>query len=198
MLVISCHSDTNFRQHTLDRLPDGRVHGHLDNFAGVYCVMNAFFSGRIKRQGVRIELTYGEEIDFAGAKEVLATLSARDTVMVVDVTGTPTTRDFCIEKCPPGAIERLLHTALAGMSYELFHDCPDPVTTEDEVDVYVKRCPQTFFLGIPVQDGDYNAGRVVCRAESLAAVTEAICRICEAVHNMGGRKSVARAGAGQM
>jgi hypothetical protein len=35
------------------------------------------------------------------------------------------------------------------------------------------------FLGVPCFGGDYNAGKVSCREQSLAAVAEAICRIAE-------------------
>ncbi len=67
---------------------NGHFTGHLDNFAGVYAVMNAFFSGRLHSDLIRIELTYGEETDMDGARMVLDSLSDDDTVIVVDVTGT--------------------------------------------------------------------------------------------------------------
>jgi len=44
--------------------------GHLDNFLGVKAVMDLFFSGVIDNHYTRIELTYGEEEDFSGAKEI--------------------------------------------------------------------------------------------------------------------------------
>ncbi len=179
MLVISCHADTGFRNHYLRRLGDGTVHGVLDNVAGVYCVMNAYFSGRIKRNGVRIELTYGEEIDYAGAYEVLDTLNPEDTVIVVDVTGVPTQKDFTIEKCQDPGLRAFLETALAGMSFDLFEDSPDPVSTSDETDVYIQKCRRACFLGVPCFGGDYNERSVSCREQSLTAVAEAICRMVE-------------------
>jgi hypothetical protein len=99
MFVISCHADTRFREHQLHRLPDGSLTGHLDNFAGVHAVMLAYFSGHLPQTGVRIELTYGEETGFDGAYEARQKLRSWDGVVVVDVSGTPTSRDFVIEKC---------------------------------------------------------------------------------------------------
>jgi len=57
--LISCHADTGFATHRLKRIDGGMIHGHLDNFAGVYAVMNAYFSGRMNLPRIRIELTYG-------------------------------------------------------------------------------------------------------------------------------------------
>ncbi len=179
MLVISCHADTGFDRHFLRRLGDGTVHGVLDNFAGVYCVMRAYFSGRLKGGNLRVELTYGEEIDFAGAYDVLETLTPEDSVLVVDVTGVPTSKDFTIEKCRDAGLEAFLRETLAGLSFELYHDTPDPIASEDEVDVYSQKCPRTCFLGVPCFGGDYNEESVSCREASLEAVTEALCRITE-------------------
>ena len=97
MLIFSCHSDTGFSSHALSRRRDGEVYGHLDNFVGVYALMRAYFSGRLNQDYLRIELTYGEEEDFAGAYEVLDTISHDDLVIVVDVTGIETEKDFTIE-----------------------------------------------------------------------------------------------------
>jgi hypothetical protein len=177
MLVISCHADTGFREHRLERLAGGVLHGHLDNFAGVHAVMLAYFSGRLPAQGVRIELTYGEETDFAGAYEVLHTLRADDVVLVVDVTGTPTDKGVVVEKCADPRLRELVERALAGMPYDLYADCPDPVESVDETDVYREACRQTCFVGVPVSGGDYNAGPVSCKEGSIQAVAEALCRI---------------------
>ncbi len=186
MLVISTHSDTGFKSHRLAKLPGGIVEGHLDNFAGVHATMLAYFSGRMSQDYVRIELTYGEEIGCIGAQEVYDTLDPSDLVVVVDVTGTPTEKDFCIEKCAHPILRRFLKECLAGMSYDLYENCPDPVSTCDEVDIYVEKCPATFFLGVPVQGGDYNAGIVRCREKSLHAIADALCRIAESYHQFSG------------
>jgi hypothetical protein len=180
MLVISCHADTGFSAHALSRGEDGTLHGVLDNFAGVHAVMRAYFSGRMTRDNLRIELTYGEEVDFAGAYEVLETLYPHDVVIVVDVTGIPTRKDFTVEKCRDAALRAFLERALAGMAFDLYEDCPDPVADEDEVDVYVEKCPHTCFLG-----GDYNLEKVSCRESSLDAVAEALCRIAESLPARG-------------
>ena len=50
-------------------------YGHMDNFGGVYAVMKAYFSGKLPQKGVRIEVTYGEETDMEGAKEVARTIN---------------------------------------------------------------------------------------------------------------------------
>src|SRR5437764_14321019 len=112
MLVISCHADTGFHEHRLERLADKVVCGHLDNFAGVHAVMLAYFSGGLPIEGVRIELTHGEEVDFAGAYEVRAALRGWDVVIVVDVTGTPTDKDIVIEKCAHPKLKELIEKAL--------------------------------------------------------------------------------------
>jgi hypothetical protein len=176
MFVISCHADTRFREHSLRRLPEG-VSGHLDNFAGVHAVMLAYFSGGLPARGVRVELTHGEETDFAGAYEVLRTLRGWDVVVVVDVSATPTDKDVVIEKCSHPRMRQLVERALAGTSFDLYADCPDPVCGIDETDVYRDACPMTCFLGVPVVGGDYNAGVVSCREQSLRAAAEALCRI---------------------
>src|ERR1700684_2444695 len=74
MLVISCHADTGFQSHRLRRLPGGAVEGHLDNFAGCHAVMQAYFSGRMDFDRIRIELTWGEEVGLLGAKELVGAL----------------------------------------------------------------------------------------------------------------------------
>jgi hypothetical protein len=176
MLVISCHADTNFREVTLKKLPGGWVEGHLDNFSGVHAVMKAYFSGKISRPGVRIELTCGEEQGLLGAKEVVKTLDPKDIVLVVDVTATPTKKDFVIEKCRDPRLRKMLKAAFRGLSYDLYPDCPDPVSTCDETDVYSRRCPLSCFICVPVTGGDYNAGVVKCRRRSLGAIAEALCR----------------------
>jgi len=179
MLVFSCHADTGFPAHKLKRLGEGIVDGHLDNFVGVHAVMNAYFSGRMHQDYFRIELTYGEEDDFEGALEVRETLSRSDAVIVVDVTGTPTDKDFVIEKCRDSAMRKFLSSALHGMSFDLYEDCPDPIADEDEVDVYSEKLGHVCMLAVPCFGGDYNEGPVKCRQASVDGVTEAICRITE-------------------
>ncbi len=180
--VISCHADTGFRSHRCRREKGGKVYyGHMDNFAGVRAVMDAFFSGSLDREGVRIELTYGEETDFGGAKAVRRTLSKEDTVVVVDVTGAKTRADITIEKCADPETGRFVRKALAGMpKVEIFTGCPDPVSDSDETDVYRGRARRVFFLGIPCSGGDYNAGRVRCRKKSLTMAARALTRLARA------------------
>jgi hypothetical protein len=177
-LVISCHADTGFRAHRLARVPGGYT-GHLDNFAGVHAVMCAYFSGRMDMESLRIELTYGEEEDMEGAREVMRTLSPRDVVVVVDVTGVPTDRDITIEKCRSPRMRDFVRAALEGMSYALYEDCPDPIADEDECDVYFEELENVFFLGIPCTGGDYNEGVVSCRESGIRAAAEAVVRFAE-------------------
>jgi hypothetical protein len=181
--VISCHADTGFQTHRLRRT-DGVFCGHLDNFIGVYAVMNAYFSGRLDLPNVRVELTYGEETDMEGAYEVLDTLSPNDTVVVVDVTGANTRRDFTIEKCASPAMQGFVNRALKGMSYDLYEGCPDPVANEDESDVYTQKLRNVFFLGIPCYGGDYNEAEVSCKESGAAAVTEALIRLAATFRDM--------------
>jgi hypothetical protein len=176
-LVISCHADTGFRLHRLQRIAGG-YHGHLDNFIGVHAVMQAYFSGRLGN--TRIELTCGEETDMAGARAVRRTLGTRDIVAVVDVTGYPTRSDLTIEKCKSPAMRSFVRAALRGMKYELFEDCPDPIANEDESDVYRRRTANVFFVGIPCTGGDYNVGMVSARTRSVTAAAEALVRFSRA------------------
>jgi hypothetical protein len=180
MLVISCHADTGFAAHRLERRAGGTLHGHLDNFAGVHAVMRAYFSGGLDRGNVRIELTAGEEIDMAGAYRVRSTLAPDDLVVVVDVTGVETAADFTIEKCRLPEVADFVVQALAGLDYALFAESPDPISVDDECDVYAETQPFTFFLGIPGTGGDYNVGEVRCREASLAAAAEALVRLARA------------------
>jgi hypothetical protein len=179
--VISCHADTGFRSHRL-RVEGRDVVGHLDNFAGVFAVMTAYFGGGLDLDDIRIELTPDEETDMAGARRVLPTLSRRDVVVVVDVTGAETDADFTIEKCGNPAMQRFVRTSLKGFSYDLHAGCPDPISDADECDVYAKRLPNVFFLGIPCRGGDYNAGTVRARKRSLAAAARALVRLARAFH----------------
>lgn len=179
MLVISCHADTGFHSHRLKRQKAGVYYGNLDNFAGVHAVMNAYFSGRMDQDQIRIELTEGEETDFSGAKRVAETLSPNDTVIVVDVTGVVTRKDFTIEKCQSAPLRRFLRATLHGMNYSLYKNCPDPIADQDETDVYQEVCSKVCFLGIPCLGGDYNDGPVSCRNSSIKAVSDALCRIAE-------------------
>jgi hypothetical protein len=179
MFVISCHADTGFPSHRLTRLPGGVAKGHLDNFAGVHAVMTAYFSGRLCGPDVRVELTHGEEVDMAGAREVCTSLDPADTVLVVDVTAAPAPVDFTIEKCADPGMRRFVRTALKGMRYRLYAGCPDPVAQCDESDVYRTRCRHVCFLGIPCHGGDYNAGVVRCRLRHIQQSAEAICRLVE-------------------
>jgi hypothetical protein len=179
MLVISCHADTCQISHWCEKR-GGRFRGYLDNFAGVHAVASAYFSGRWKGRHLRVEFTHGEERGMLGAREVRRTLRPHDTVAVVDVTGAATRADFTVEKCADPSLAAFLGRALGGMRYELFSGCPDPVSDSDETDVYRTRCRRVFFVGIPVAGGDYNEKPVTCRASSLSAVTEALCRIAAA------------------
>ncbi|MCX7818530.1 MAG: M28 family peptidase [Kiritimatiellae bacterium] len=174
-LVISCHADTGFRRHWLRR-ENGRYFGLLDNFAGVYAVMTAYFSGRLTQQCVRIELTCGEERGMDGAYEVARTVSPNDAVVVVDVTGVETGADITIEKCKAPQMQRFVREALNGLRYVLFEDCPDPVANLDESDVYRKVTDNVVFLGIPCRGGDYNEGPVECSRSSIDTAAEALIR----------------------
>lgn len=94
-LVFSAHGDTCFGESSCLFVPssnDSLYFGHMDNFAGVYAMMSAFFSGKLPRKRVQCKITYGEETeyddeDFAGAREVMERLNPQDFVVVIDVTG---------------------------------------------------------------------------------------------------------------
>jgi hypothetical protein len=178
-LVISCHADTGFRAHRLSIDKSGNYFGHLDNFIGVYTVMQAYFSGKINYDNVRIELTYGEEDGMEGAYKVLKSLHKNDMAVVVDVTGIPTKKDITIEKCSDKWMQNFIKGALAGISYDLFEGCPDPIADEDESDVYREKLSKVCFLGIPCYGGDYNEEMVSARPKSIKAAKQALIRIIE-------------------
>jgi hypothetical protein len=94
-IVFSAHGDTCFGESSCTHVPksDGYLlYGHMDNFAGVQAMMNAYFSGALPSQSVRCHVTYGEEraingVHFAGARDIMSTLNPNDFVAVIDVTG---------------------------------------------------------------------------------------------------------------
>lgn len=180
-LVISCHADTNFKAQSLSIDTNGDYYGHLDNFLGVYTVMQAYFSGELARDDVRIELTYGEEDDMAGAYEVMETLTKNDLIIVIDVTGVPTDKDFLIVKCDDPDLAEFIDDTIGELSYEIYEDDPDPVAQGDESDVYKERFDKVICLGIPVRDGDYNKEEVAASPSSVEAVVEALVRFAEAI-----------------
>jgi|WetSurMetagenome_2_1015567.scaffolds.fasta_scaffold02700_4 hypothetical protein len=179
-LVISCHSDTGFRSHRLRIDQNGDYFGHLDNFVGVYTVMKAYFSGELDYPNVRIELTYGEETDMEGAYQVLETLDEDDVVIVVDVTGALSPADITIEKCSDPWMKKFVTGALEGLAFELYEDCPDPVASEDESDVYRQRLRKVCFLGIPSLGGDYNREMVTAPRKSVETAARALIRLAKA------------------
>jgi hypothetical protein len=183
-LIISCHADTGFKTHRLSIDKGGNYFGHLDNFVGVYAVMQAYFSGKINYDNVRIELTYGEEDGMEGAYKVLKSLHKNDVAIVVDVTGIPTKKDITIEKCSDEWMKNFIIGALAGLSYDLFEGCPDPVADEDESDVYREKLTKVCFLGIPCFGGDYNEEMVSARPKSIKAATQALIRIIGAFNKI--------------
>ncbi len=180
MLVFSAHADTGFDFHFLSRRKDHTLFGHLDNFIGVHAVMQAFFSGRIANDYTRIVLTKDEEIDMAGARELVETLSENDLVIAIDVTGAEVESDIVFEKCAHPALQAFLRDTMQGLSFEIDPGCHDPIASEDEVDIYSQKCPFTCMLGIRVWGGDYNEGPVFCSPDVIETAVEAICRLCEA------------------
>lgn len=178
MLVISAHSDTNFKK--INLLIEGDYYnGYLDNYVGVYAVMKAYFSGKINFDYVRVELTYGEETDMEGAKKVSEEITGDDLVIVVDVTATPTTKDFVIEKCESKEVKIFLEKTLFDFSYDLYKHCPDPVSNKDEVDIYKQKTDNYFFLGLPCKGGDYNRDAVKCKIKTVDEAAKGLIKICE-------------------
>jgi len=177
MILISAHSDTNFKHVSL-KSDKEHYTGHLDNFVGVFAVLNSYFSGEINFPFVRVELTYGEEEDFAGAIEVAEDIEESDLIIVVDVTGTATEKDFIIEKAKNPLIREFLADILKEFSYDIYEDCPDPISDLDEIEIYKSKSPYYLFLGIPCTGGDYNKIEVSCRKESVEQVSKALIKIC--------------------
>ena len=182
MILISAHSDTNFKTTKLRR-ENGYYVGYLDNFVGVYAAMKAYFSGELDYDYVRVELTYGEEIDFAGALEVAEDVQKDDLVIVMDVTATPTDKDLVIEKAASQQVRDFLAETLTGISYDLYEECPDPVSNSDEVEVYKHKSDYCFFLGLPCSGGDYNSVEVKCKESSIDAAAKAIIEISKNYNN---------------
>lgn len=178
MIFISAHSDTNYKHVKLTK-DDTNYIGHLDNYVGVFSVMQAYFSGKLDSEHVRVELTYGEETDFEGAIEVAKEVKHDDLLIVVDVTATPTDKDFVIEKCKSPAVQKYLKDVLKNFDYDLYTDCPDPVSTIDEVEIYKDKTNFCFFLGLPCEGGDYNVDAVKCKIKSVEETSKAIIEICK-------------------
>jgi hypothetical protein len=126
--------------------------------------MQAYFSGDLPQDRVRIEITYGEETGMVGAQEVAQTLGPTDVVIVVDVTGTRTTSNVVIEKCKNNRLRLFLQDVMkhTDIPHKIYKGCPDGICTMDETDVYSFVTEYTFFLGLPVRGGNYNAGPVYC------------------------------------
>lgn len=120
-----------------------------------------------------------------GARNVAATLKAADIVIVIDVTGTPTDKDFVIEKCFNKSLRKFITKALEShrpsLSFDIYPGCPDPVCSQDETDVYRKVTDFVFFLGVPVRGGDYNGGPVYCWKKSIDAISEAVIALTNAL-----------------
>jgi hypothetical protein len=182
VILVSAHSDTNFKTTKL-RIEDDSYVGYLDNFVGVYAAMKAYFSGKLDHEYVRVELTYGEEIDFAGAIEVSADVKKDDLVIVMDVTATPTDKDIVIEKAASSIVRQFLEETLQGFSYDMYEGCPDPVSNSDEVEVYKHKSDYCFFLGLPCSGGDYNAKEVRCKTKSIDEAAIAIIEIAKNYNN---------------
>ncbi len=179
MLIFSVHGDTNFKNHQLHHLGNGAIKGHLDNFAGVYCIMQAYFSGHLNKDYVRIEITYGEEVDFEGARNVRKEVSSRDMVVVIDVTGAETDKLFVVEKCRNENMRNFLHDIFSDMSCDIYSNCPDTVASQDESDIYCSVTPHCFFLGVNTSNGDYNEGQVESHTRYLDATRDAVIRLVE-------------------
>ena len=63
-LSIKIQGDTNFNDNvSCEKIDEHLIKGHMDNFAGVYTVMKAFFSCKLPKQQVNVQITYGEEND---------------------------------------------------------------------------------------------------------------------------------------
>lgn len=193
-VIISAHGDTNWTTHHLAtnlgvRIPDGleedEYYGHMDNFGGVYATMMAYFSGRLPQDKVRIEITYGEETGMDGAKEVANTIESTDVVIVVDVTGTETTKNVVVEKCYHPRLRKLVTNCLqeSNVTFDIYRDCPDPIAFEDETLIYSNITDYYFFLGLPVRGGDYNAGAVYCFKKDIEMLSEALILLTHSILN---------------
>lgn len=96
LIVFSAHGDTCYGISNCSHVPRSRgglLFGHVDNAGGVFALMKAFFSGNLPADRVQCKVTYGEEravngVYYAGARDVMVTLSPADFVAVIDVTGT--------------------------------------------------------------------------------------------------------------
>jgi hypothetical protein len=86
-------------------------------------------------------------------------------------------------------MQAFVRAALECLSYDLHAGCPDPISDCDETDVYREKLANVFFLGIPCQGGDYNAGAVSCRVSSITAASEALIRLLEEFNRRHGVRS---------
>jgi hypothetical protein len=94
-LIFSAHGDTCFSEsfcHPINTSQGTLYFGQVDNFAGVYALLSSYFGGSTHEHRIQYHITYGEEklingLEYAGAREVIATLEPDDMVVVIDVTG---------------------------------------------------------------------------------------------------------------
>lgn len=182
-----CHGDHNFDvvKCTLD---GSTWTAHMDNLLGVYTCLQAYFSGKLPTDCCNIQITYGEEkstvdkhgnmVGFAGAREVMETITEDDLIVVVDVTSLPEKYkgfDFSIEKCQnPVLGEFLRETFKEDFKYDIFEYTPDTEAFEDETDAFIEVTKNVFFFGVVVWGGDYNAGPVKSSVETNKKAVEAL------------------------
>jgi len=186
MIFISAHADTNYKRVNLE-IENEYYKGYLDNYVGVFVAMKAFFSGEINFDYVRMELTPDEEIDMRGAKEVAKEITKDDLVIVIDVTGTNTDKDFVIEKAKSENVRKFLNETLINFNYDIYEGCPDPISNIDEVEVYKKKTSNYFFLGLPCIGGDYNSVEVKCKIKSVEEAAKALIKICKDYKNFNSK-----------
>lgn len=94
-IVFSAHGDTCFGESACRHVAGSNgalFYGQMDNFAGVHAMMQAYFSGKLPAGRVQCQVTHGEEkatngVYYAGARDVMKSLSPLDFVAVIDVTG---------------------------------------------------------------------------------------------------------------
>jgi len=146
----------------------------LDTSPGVYATMRAPFRRRgIYRQSCPVVLTMKKRDALAGAIKLRDQVDPTIFVAVVGLTGDHGDLGFSPLKTVRPGHPRFVRSPLSRISIKLFEDSPDPIASEDEVDVYARNA-LTVLLGSLVtgrfQCGNRFLPRIPRSTPSAAAI----------------------------
>lgn len=99
-------------------------------------------------------------MDFAGARQVMESITEDDLIVVIDVTSMPKEYEdleITAEKVKnPILADFLKDTWKEDFKYKIFENTPDTEAFQDESDAFREVTKNVFFFGLKVYGGDYN------------------------------------------